>query len=54
MINIFSSVFLVNLCVTFFFTSKYYAEEAFLNLEFEFPIGIYHPGDDSVMLFVIE
>lgn len=38
----------------FLLVPTYEAEEAFPNLEFEYPVGIYHAGDDSDRLFVVE
>ena len=34
--------------------AEYAVENAFPNLSFTDPVGIYHPGDDTERLFVLE
>ena len=36
------------------FCQNYYVENAFPNLNFSDPVGIYHPGDETNRLFILE
>ena len=45
---------LLSLCISLVYTQNYSVENAFPNISFTDPVGIYHPDDDTDRLFVIE